>query len=249
MAPGRDAPENPRRFYAQADVAATEGGFAVRLDGRGVRSPGGRSLILPTWGLADLIAAEWVAQGETIVFAAMPATRLAFATLDAAAPAGEASAGAIVRHANADLLCYPAETPRALVARQAAAWSPLLAWARDDLGLAFAQSRGIIHRPQPPETLARLAEMLRGVDDFTLAGVAFATALFGSAILALAVWRGRLDAGAAFAASRVDEMFQEEQWGADAEAVVRIRLLAADATMVGQWLAACQPPVPYLSLD
>jgi len=239
MALRRDAPENPRRFYAEAGVEAVEGGFAVRLDGRLPRSPGGRPLVLPTRALAGLIAAEWAAQGETIAFAAMRATRLAFTTLDGVIGARDQTAAEVVRHAGADLLCYPAQAPRALAARQAAAWSPLLIWARDDLGLAFAQSQGIVHRPQPPETLARLAKMLADLDAFTLAGMAFATALFGSAVLALALWRGRLDGAAAFAASRVDETFQEEQWGADAEATARIRLLAADATMVGQWLAAC----------
>ena len=105
--------------------------------------------------------------------------------------------------------------------------------------MVFAQSSGVVHRPQPPETLAKVAALAAGMDDFALAGVAFAAALFGSAVLALALWRGRLGGAAAFAASRVDETFQEDQWGADAEATARVRLLAADATMVGQWLAAC----------
>lgn len=239
MALQRNGPPNPRRFYADVDVGTTKAGSAVRLDGRAARSPAGRTLSLPTRALADLVAAEWAVQGEWVVWSAMPATRLAFTVLDAVAPAREMSVAAVVGQAGADLLCYPAEAPSALVARQVATWSPLLAWARNDLSLAFVQAHGILHRPQPPRTLARLAVMLRDMDDFALAAVAFATALFGSAILALAVWRGRLDGAAAFAASRVDETFQEDQWGIDAESAARNRLLAADATTVGQWLAAC----------
>ena len=239
LALGPDAPENPRRFYTVADAGASGAGFAVRLDGRVPRSPGGRPLILPTRALADLVATEWAAQGERLAFAAMPATRLAFAALDGDAAARGEAVSSIVRYAGADLLCYPAEGPRALVQRQEIAWPPLLAWARDDLGLAFVQSQGVVHRPQPPETLTKVAAMAGAMDPFTLAGVAFAAALFGSAILALAVWRGRLGGAAAFAASRVDEAFQEEQWGADADAAARIQRLAADATMAGRWLAAC----------
>jgi chaperone required for assembly of F1-ATPase len=234
----RDAPENPRRFYTTTDVEATEGGFAVRLDGRVPRSPAGRPLLLSTGALADLIAAEWRAQGEFIVFATMPATRLAWATLDGVAAAREEAVQSIVRYAGADLLCYPAEAPRGLVARQEAEWAPLLTWAHDDLGLAFAPSPGIVHRPQPPQTLARVAAITGEVGDFALAGVAFGAALFGSAILALALWRGRLDGAAAFAASRVDEAFQEAQWGRDSEAAAREALLAADASMLQRWFAA-----------
>ncbi|MEO8926335.1 MAG: ATP12 family protein [Caulobacteraceae bacterium] len=238
MTPRRDAPENPRRFYREVDVAAADAGFAARLDGRVPRSPSGRPLVLPTRALADLMAAEWADQGEVIVFAAMPATRLAQATLDSLAGAGEASVATVVRYAGADLLCYPAESPRVLAARQTALWSPLLAWAREEMGLAFVQSQGVVHRPQPPETLAKVAAIAGGMDDFALAGVAYATALFGSTILALALWRGRLEGAGAFAASRVDEAFQQEQWGADSEAVAREAAQGAEAAMLQAWFAA-----------
>jgi chaperone required for assembly of F1-ATPase len=215
-----------------------ETGFAVRLDGRLPRSPAGRSLILPTVALADLIAAEWAAQAESIAFANMPATRLAYAALDWLADSREEACQSLLRHAGADLLCYPAEAPRALAEWQEAAWSPLLAWARGELGLDFVPSRGILHRPQPPETLAQLAAITREISDFALAGLAFAAALFGSAILALALWRGRLDGTTAFAVSRVDEAFQEAQWGRDGEAAAREAVMAADASMLQQWFAA-----------
>ncbi|MGI8839691.1 MAG: ATP12 family protein [Caulobacteraceae bacterium] len=239
MALRSDTSANPRRFYRLVEVEASEAAFTVRLDGRPPRSPGGPPLILPTRALADLVAAEWAAQGEAISFAAMPATRLAFAALDADAAARAKAVSSVVRHAGADLLCYPAQAPAALVERQEAVWSPLLAWAADDLNLAFVQSPGVVHRPQPPETLSKVAALGEAMEPFTQVGAAFAAALFGSAILALALWQGRLDGAAAFAASRLDEDFQAERWGVDAEAAARARGLAADAQTAGRWLAAC----------
>jgi chaperone required for assembly of F1-ATPase len=221
------------------DVQESDGGFEVRLNGRSPRSPGGRPLVLPTRALADLVAAEWVPREAFVPLAARPATRLAFTAIDADPPARDQAVSSIVGYAGADLLCYPAQAPRALATRQEAAWTPLLAWARDDLGLAFVQAPGLTHRPQPPETLANVATMAGGMDPFTLAGVAFAAALFGSTVLALALWRGRLDGPAALAASRIDEDFQAEQWGRDAEAAAAVQRLAADAAMAGRWLSAC----------
>ncbi|MGI9169477.1 MAG: ATP12 family chaperone protein [Caulobacteraceae bacterium] len=237
MAPGRDAPQDPPRFYARADAAPADGGFAVRLDGRVPRSPGGAPIVLPTRALADLVAAEWAAQSGTIVYSAMPATRLAWRALDGA-EAREETISSIVRYAGADLLCYPASGPRALVARQEAVWTPLLSWARGDLGLDFGQSRGILHHAQPPETLSRLEALAGEMDAFILAGVAFAAALFGSAIVALALWRGRLDGAQAIAASRIDEEFQQAQWGVDPEAAARERDLGGEAAMLRAWFAA-----------
>lgn len=229
---------DPRRFYDQAGVKATGAGFEVRLDGRVPRSPGGRPLLLPTLALAELVAAEWNAQKEVIALASMPATRLAYTALDMDAAARKDSVASIVRYARTDLLCYCADGPASLVERQTAAWGPLLAWAREDLGLAFSQAAGVVHQEQPPRTLARTEQLALGLDDFALAGGAFATALFGSAILAFAVMKGRIDASAAYAASRVDEAFQEERWGLDADAAARSDRLAVDARMLGGWFAA-----------
>jgi chaperone required for assembly of F1-ATPase len=215
-----------------------EDGYAINLDARVPRSPAGRPLILPTRALADLIAAEWAAQGELIVFASMRATRLAWAALDSVAGARDEARQSIVRYAGADLLCYLADAPPSLVARQQTVWSPLLAWARSEWGLEFALSHGIVHRPQPPRTLERVAAIAGETSDFALAGLAFAAALFGSAILALALWRGRLGGAEALAASRLDETFQEARWGRDAEAAAREAVLAADAVMLQQWFAA-----------
>jgi chaperone required for assembly of F1-ATPase len=144
----------------------------------------------------------------------------------------------VVRYAGADLLCYFADGPARLIHRQENAWGPLLDWARDSHGLGFVRTAGIVHRPQPPETLARLAALLIPMDDFTLAAMAFAASLFGSAIVALALREGRIDADEAMAAARLDEIFQEEQWGVDAEAAARADAMAEDAVMLSALFAA-----------
>jgi len=238
----RAKPENlekPRRFWKEAVAGPREdGGFPVLLDGRAAKTPGGAKLLLPTEGLARLVAAEWAAQGERLEIATMPATRLAFTALERVPAAREAVAEEVARYAGSDLLCYFAEGPEALVERQEAGWGPLLAWAEAELDLRFERATGIVHREQPSETGERVKALALGLDDFGLAGLASATALFGSAVLGLALQRGRLDGGAAFALSRLDEAFQEEQWGIDAEAAERAAAMRAEARMLERWFAA-----------
>jgi chaperone required for assembly of F1-ATPase len=238
MAEQNDPLQKPRRFYKDVFVQPNEGGFAIRLDGRTPRTPRGSPLVLPTHALADLIAEEWRGQGDLIAYASMPATRLAHTAIDAVAAARGPTVEGVVRYAGADLLCYFAESPARLVHRQERIWGPLLGWARDARGLVFTRAAGIVHHPQPPETLARVAALLEPMDDFTLAGMAFAAALFGSAILALALREGRINADEAMAAARLDEIFQEEQWGVDAEAAARADAMAIEAVMAERWFAA-----------
>jgi chaperone required for assembly of F1-ATPase len=238
MAGPTDPLQQPRRFYKDVTVEPDGEGFAVRLDRRTPRTPRGRPLVFPTYALSDLIAGEWRAQGELIAAASMPATRLAHTAIDAIPAARQATAEGVVRYAAADLLCYFADGPARLVQRQERIWRPLLDWARDAHGLAFARAAGIVHRPQPPETLARLSALLARLDDFTLAGLAFAAPLLGSAILALALRDGRIDADEAMAAARLDEIFQEEQWGVDAEAAAKVDAMAVEAVMLERWFAA-----------
>jgi chaperone required for assembly of F1-ATPase len=144
----------------------------------------------------------------------------------------------VARYAGSDLLCYFAEEPQRLVQRQALAWSPLLDWAEAELGLRLERTAGIVHCPQPPETLARVQALAAELDDFALAGLAHATPLFGSAVLALAVQRRRLSGPEAFAVSRLDEAHQEEQWGVDEEAAARTARLQMEAEMLDAWFPA-----------
>jgi chaperone required for assembly of F1-ATPase len=229
-----DAPASlaaPKRFYTTVTV---EGG-AIKLDGRTAKTPKGAPLALPTLALAELVAEEWRGQGATIVYSRMPATRLAHTVIDGIADAREATVDSIVRFAASDLLCYFAEDPASLVARQEATWRPLIDWARETHHLAFETTAGVVHRAQPPQTLARVEALAQAADDFTLAGVAFAAALFGSAILALALRDGHIDAGQAIAAARLDDLHQEERWGVDVETIGRTEALITDAIMLEAW--------------
>lgn len=233
-----DALELPRRFYKAVTTSPLDDGHAVLLDGRTPRSPGGKRLVVPTPVLADLVASEWDAQAEVIRLAEMPATRLAYTALEKIGPRREAVAAEVARYANSDVLCYWAEAPRELVRLQGERWAPLLAWAQDELGLRFQKAHGIVHQAQPSETVKAVEALGAQLDDFALAGLAHATPLYGSAVLGLALQRGRLDGEAAFDLSRLDEAYQETLWGVDEEAAAGTARLRAEAIMLGRWFAA-----------
>ncbi|WP_309604616.1 ATP12 family protein [Phenylobacterium sp.] len=231
----REPGEKPRRFYKAVEVVATDAGFAVRLDGRGLRTPRAGDVVLPTRALADQVAEEWAGQGETLALAAMHATRLANTAIDAIPQAREATAQVIADYAASDLVCYFATEPAGLVARQQAYWGPLLGRLETEAGLRFVRGAGIVHQPQPDETLDQVKALALALDDFGLAGLAFGAALFGSAVLVIALQRGWLAGEDAFALSRVDEVWQEDQWGVDAEAAERTERLRGEAAMLARW--------------
>jgi len=214
------------------------GGFTVLLDARALRGPKGEQVVLPTQALAELVADEWAAQGETLELAAMHATRLANTSIESVPKAREATAQAIADYAASDLLCYYATEPAGLLARQQARWGPVLDRAEAEAGLRFVRAAGIVHQAQPPDTLAKVKALALGLDDFRLTGLAFGAALFGSAVLSLAVQRRWLSGEAAFGLSRLDEAWQEEKWGVDAEAAERTARLAGEATLLQRWFEA-----------
>jgi chaperone required for assembly of F1-ATPase len=204
-----------KRFYKLAAVdEAGAGGFALLLDGKPVKTPARRQLAAPNMALAEEIAAEWNAQGETIDPARMPLTRLANAAIDGVADQSEAVADEVAKYIATDLLLYRAETPDALVVRQAQAWDPVLAWAGDELGARFVLAQGIVHVTQPAEALAAARKAIP-TDNWPLAAVAAVTTLTGSGLLALALARAAIDVDAAWAAAHVDEDWQMSQWGSD----------------------------------
>jgi len=228
----------PRRFYKAVSVAPAGEGFAVQLDGRTPKSPAGKPLAAPTQALAALIADEWAGQGEHVLMATMHATRLAWTALDRVREAHREVAEEVARYAGSDLVCYHAEEPTTLVERQMKAWGPLRDWAGEALGIVLHPAEGIIHRDQPAASLLRAEKHAEALDDFALAGLAHATALFGSAVLGFALQRGKLGGMEAFELSRLDEAFQEERWGVDAEAAERTQRLAEEAVMLERWFAA-----------
>jgi chaperone required for assembly of F1-ATPase len=226
-----------KRFYKDVTIVQAEGGFAIQLDGRPVRTPARALLALPTQALADAVAAEWRAQGETIDPAAMPMTGLANAAIDHVATNKADFAAGVARYAQSDLLCYRADGPDTLVARQAAAWDPLLDWARARYDVTFAVTQGIIPVAQPDETLARLEAAVAALDPFTLCGLSTLVTLSGSLVCGLALIEGGHERDAIWQAAEIDEAWQVEQWGEDAEASARAAHRRAEFSMAGAFCA------------
>jgi chaperone required for assembly of F1-ATPase len=226
----------PRVVWRQVTVAPGDGGHAVLLDGRPLRTPARAPLRLPAAALAEAVAAEWRAQRDRVRPATMPLTRLASTAIDRVAPQHAAVAGIVAAYGATDLLCYRAAAPAALAARQAAAWDPLLAWAAAALAAPLAVGQGVMPVPQPAAA-APLAARVRACGAFELAALHDLAALTGSLVLALAVREGRLGAAEAFRLSRIDEDWQAELWGSDAEAAAAAALRAADAEAAGRFLA------------
>lgn len=227
--------EKPRRFYKAVEVAETEEGFAVLLDSRTLRTPGGTRMKLPTRALADQVAAEWAAQGETLEMAQMHATRLANTAINSVGAARDATADQIADYAASDLVLYFAEQPEALVSRQTELWGPVLDRIETEARLSFVRASGIIHQAQPQESLDEVRRIALAQDDFGLTGLAFGTALFGSAILAIGLQRGWLDGVQAYELSRLDEAWQAERWGVDDEAAERVARLRVEAEVLERW--------------
>jgi chaperone required for assembly of F1-ATPase len=233
-----DLLQRPRRFYKVATAGPTQGGFAVLLDGRTPRSPAKAPLVLPNLALAELVASEWEAQAEVIDSTAMPATRLAFTAIDRIRQTRAEVAAEVAAYAGSDLLCYWADHPTPLVERQRRDWGGMLDWARAELGLDLAPVSGVIHTPQPPAALASVEALALTLDDFALAGVAYGAGLLGSTVLALALRTGAVTGQRALDLSRLEEIFQAQTWGEDAEATARAQALAVEAEVLERWFAA-----------
>ena len=231
-------PQLRKRFYKLAHVGeAAGGGFPLLLDGKPVKTPARRPLAAPTRTLAEKIAGEWNAQVEVIDPARMPLTRLANAVIDAVADQPKAVAAEIANYLGSDLLCYRADMPEGLVERQARAWDPILARARQALGARFVLAQGVVHVPQPEQAIAAMRATIPS-EPWRLGAVSAITTLTGSAVLALALERGALDANTAWAAAHVDEDWQMSQWGRDDAALERRAYHYADfqaaATVLGK---------------
>ncbi len=207
-----------KRFWTSVDVAETPEGFSVRLDGRALKTPAKALLVVPTRAMALLIAAEWEAQGDQIRPDSMPATRAANAALDKVRGQFAEVAELLTAYGETDLLCYRADGPAELVARQAAAWDPLLDWAARHFGVDWAVTTGVMPTPQAAATLDRLAAHVAGFTAFELTAFHDLVAMSGSLVIALALTEGQAPPEALWQASRIDEDWQVEQWGEDDEA-------------------------------
>lgn len=207
-----------KRFWKHVAVEREDGGWTIKLDDRPVKTPARAALLVPTQALGNAIAEEWRSVGETIDPRAMPLTGLANAAIDRVAPDRESFAHGLANYAEADLACYRAEGPRELAARQEKSWDELLGWARRRFDVDFATTLGLMHVAQPQATVERLAHAVAALDAFRLAGLSPLVTVGGSLIAALAVLEKAQTAEQAWDAVSIDERWQLEQWGSDAEA-------------------------------
>jgi chaperone required for assembly of F1-ATPase len=225
-----------RRVYKAVGTRPVDRAWGVFLDERILRTPARRELCVPSAALAEAIAAEWDAQQTAIDPHAMPLTRLAATALDQTAIERDKVIADVANYAGTDLVCYRAEGPPALVARQGAVWQELIDWAARRYDARLAITAGVVPAPQSPSSLKALAGAVAALDDFRLTALQALTASCGSLVIALALFEGRLDGAGAFAASQLDETFQIETWGEDAEAAERRSLLAKDIDAAARFL-------------
>jgi chaperone required for assembly of F1-ATPase len=235
-----------KRFWDQAEIVREDEGWHVLLDGKPVRLPDGPPLLLPRRPLAEAVAAEWRAaggeKGGEMSYADLPLTRLAGTAQARIAIDPEPVVLELARYGESDLLCYRAEFPAELVRRQQAEWQPWLDWAEQRYGARLRVTSGITHVAQDPAALVALTEALAAHDVPSLAALGIAVPALGSLVLGLAMADDSLDAATAYRLSVLDELFQEEQWGEDAEAAARRAKVAEDVLLAGRFLALMRLP-------
>lgn len=219
-----------KRFYK---AVTTNDAGEILLDGRPVKTPARAGLILPNPRLAEAVAAEWAAQGEDIRPQDMPLTGLANAAIDRVTPAQAAFAAGLAQYGETELLCYRADGPPDLIARQAQRWDPLLDWAGTRFGVGFTRVTGIMHQPQPMATVLRLGTAVAQNDPFRLAALSPLVTISGSLVIGLALLDEAVLPEDAFDIAHLDELWQVEHWGEDDLA------LAARAVRRQDFLAAC----------
>ncbi|GAB4152287.1 MAG: ATPase [Sphingomonadales bacterium] len=230
-----------KRFYKQVAVAPGPEGYTIALDGRPVRTPARHVLTLPTPALAQAVAAEWQAQGESLDVPGMHLTRLSNQAQDRVAADADMVVAQLCNYAATDLLCYRAAGPASLVERQAAHWDPLLEWAAAHYGVLLPVTVGVMPQPPSADHAAVFQQRLAAEDAFRLTGLAEVVVASGSLVIGLAVLEGRLAAAAAWGAASVDECFQAERWGPDAEAQAMLRSRQASLEAGAKLLALARP--------
>lgn len=225
-----------KRFWTAAEVVDAGAVFGVALDGRPMKTPARADLAVPTRELAQAIAAEWNACGETVDPRAMPLTGLANAAIDRVAPDKESFAAGLARYAENDLICYRAEGPPALVARQAESWDALLTWARRRYDVDFTCVSGVMHAPQPEETVRKLGHAVAMLDPCQLAGLSPLVTIGGSLVAGLAVLEEIMPAEDGWEAVSLDDRWQLEQWGDDPEARAALDVRRSDFLAAARFL-------------
>lgn len=225
-----------KRFYDKAAAEAVEGGWTVMLDGRPIRTPVKSAFIAPTRALAEAAAAEWAAQDGEINPADMPITRSVNTALDRTGPEYDQVVDTVAAYGGSDLLCYRAEGPEPLRVRQAEAWDGLLHWAETALGARLIQTTGVMHALQPEEGQRKLADVVRRYDAFGLTGLYDLVALSGSLVIGLRVAEGLTSAAEGWRLSRVDDIWQADQWGVDDDAEALARRKAGEFAAAARFI-------------
>jgi len=226
----------PKRAYKAVAVAPSGEQYAVLLDGKPAKVETA-ILQLPTHALAEAVAQEWCEQEKQLDPARMRLTALAAAALNRIAT----SRGDVIEHilgfGRNELLCYRASEPPELAARQRAQWDPLLEWVHDRHGIRLVADADISFIEQPVDASVRMQEIVSARDDFELAALDAAAALASSFVVALAVLDRHLGAEETFAVSHLDELFQAEKWGRDAEAESRRTRIIAELKAVDRFVS------------
>jgi chaperone required for assembly of F1-ATPase len=225
-----------KRFWKEAAAREAERGWTVTLDGKPIRTPAKNPLVVPSRALAEAIAAEWNGQGDDIQPSTMPLMRLASTALDLVTKRHAAVATEVAKYAETDLVCYRAEHPPELSQRQAAVWGPILDWAMLRYDAVLTVTAGVIPAPQSPASLQAFHAAVAAYSPLELTALHAATTACGSVILGLALVEERIEPAEAYALSQLDETFQIEQWGEDAEAVRRRASLREDILNAGLFL-------------
>lgn len=225
-----------KRFWRAAHVTEAATGFGVALDGRPLNTPARTPVTVPGQALAEALAEEWEAVGETVVPQAMPLTRAVNVTIDRVIEARAEVVEHIAAYGATDLVCYRAPHPAELAEREAAAWDPLLDWAAHRYGAHLVTAEGVMHVAQPEGAVAALTGAVARQDPWRLTPLSELVTLSGSLVIGLAVAEGPLDGETGWAASRVDEAWNIEQWGEDAEAAEQAALKRADFLAAARFL-------------
>jgi chaperone required for assembly of F1-ATPase len=225
-----------RRFYRAATVVGVESNWRVALDGKEIKTPARRDLALRSRALAQAIAAEWEAQEAKVRPHTMPLMQIASTAIDRVGPERARIVAEMAGYAETDLVCYRAEGPAELVARQAAAWDPVLHWVRERFDVSLRTASGVMAVDQPESALAALRRVVESLDDLHLTALAVLVGATGSLAIGLAVLEKRLSPEEAVAAAQLDELYQAERWGSDPEAEARRAGLGADIVQSRRFL-------------
>jgi len=228
----------PKRFYKAVTAVPCEGGWSIRLDDRPIKTPAKATLVLPTESLAQAVAAEWDRQTDTLDMASMTLTKLANVAIDRTPETRAALADELAKYAETDVICYHAEGPSLLRERQYAGWQPWREWAGETHDIVLVPVKGIVAAIQPETSLDAVRAHALSLDDFRLTALVWGCSLLGSAVLAIAVEQGALDASAALKLASIDEDWQIEKWGHDEEAAKFRAIRETEAVALGLWFAA-----------